>query len=97
MVYSYVKLSGDFLFATARNSHFEGLNCICHTFTHFSSRSKCEFLAVTNKKSPLNSTYHINEVAIKAVQNAKYLGVTIDSKLIWKEHIMITTHKAIQH
>ena len=25
--------------------------------------SKCEFLAVTNKKSPLNFTYHINEVA----------------------------------
>ena len=25
--------------------------------------SKCEFLAVTNKKSPLNFAYHINEVA----------------------------------
>ena len=36
--------------------------------------SKCEFLAVTNNKSPLNFTYHINEVAIKAVQNAKYIG-----------------------
>ena len=56
--------------------------------------SKCEFLAVTNKKSPLNFTDHINEVAIEAVQNAKYLGVTMDSKLIWKEHIMITTHNA---
>ena len=48
--------------------------------------SKCEFLPVTNKKSPLKFTYHINEVAIKAVQNAKYLGVTIDWKVIWKEH-----------
>jgi len=28
------------------------------------------------------------------VQHAKYLGVTIDSKLTWKEHIKITTHKA---
>ena len=56
--------------------------------------SKCEFLVVTNKKSTPSFTYHINEVPIKAVQHAKYLGVTIDSKLTWKEHIKITTHKA---
>ena len=49
--------------------------------------SKCEFLAVTNKKSTPSFTYHINEVPIKAVQHAKYLGVTIDSKLTWKEHM----------
>ena len=31
---------------------------------------------------------------LKTVQHAKYLGVTIDSKLTWMEHIKITTHKA---
>ena len=56
--------------------------------------SKCEFLAVTNKKLTPSFTYHINNVPIKTVQQAKYLGVTIDSKLTWKEHIKITTHKA---
>ena len=56
--------------------------------------SKCEFLAVTNKTSTPSFTYHINEIPIKAVQHAKYLGVIIDSKLTWKEHIKITTHKA---
>ena len=56
--------------------------------------SKCEFLAVTNKTSTTSFTYHINEIPIKAMQHAKYLGVIIDSKLTWKEHIKITTHKA---
>ena len=56
--------------------------------------AKCEFLAITNKKSTLSFTYHINAVPIKAVQYAKYLGVTIDTKLTWNEHIMTITHKA---
>ena len=57
--------------------------------------SKCEFLAVTNKTSTPSFTYHIYEIPIKAVQHAKYLRVIIiDSKLTWKEHIKITTHKA---
>ena len=56
--------------------------------------SKCKFLAVTNKTSIPSFTYHINEMPIKAVQYAKYLGVIIDSKLTWKEHSKITTHKA---
>ena len=36
---------------------------------------------------PLKFTYHINDVPIKEVDFAKYLGVFIDSKLAWKEHI----------
>ena len=40
--------------------------------------SKCELLAVTNKKLTPSFTYHINNVPIKTVQHAKYLGVTID-------------------
>ena len=56
--------------------------------------AKCEFLVVTNKKNTPSFTYYINEIPIKAVPHAKYLGVTIDSRLSWKEHIKITTHKA---
>ena len=41
--------------------------------------SKCEFLEVTNKTSTLDFVYYINQVPIKAVQCAKYLGVTKDS------------------
>ena len=39
--------------------------------------AKCEFLVITNKKSTISFSYHINDVLIKAVQSAKYLGVTI--------------------
>jgi len=56
--------------------------------------AKCELLVVTNKKNTPSFTYYINEIPIKAVPHAKYLGVTIDSRLSWKEHIKITTHKA---
>ena len=43
--------------------------------------SKYEFLAVTNKTSTPSFTYHVNEIPIKAVRHARYLGVIIDSKL----------------
>jgi len=48
---------------------------------------KCEFLIVTNKTSPHKFTYHINDVPIKEVNSVKYLGIVIDSKLTWKEHV----------
>ena len=48
---------------------------------------KCELLirTITNQRSPL--IYHINDVPIKEADFVKYLGVVIDSKLTWKEHI----------
>ena len=56
--------------------------------------ARCELLVTTNKKSIISFSCYINDVLIKAVQNTKYLGVTTDSKLTWKEHIKLTTHKA---
>ena len=48
---------------------------------------KCELLTITNQRLPLKFTYHINDVPIKEADFVKYLGVVIDSKLTWKEHI----------
>jgi len=56
---------------------------------------KCKFLIVTNKMSPLKFTYHINDVPIKKVNSVKYLGVVIDSKLTWKEHVKQILSKAL--
>ena len=42
---------------------------------------KCELLTITNQRSPLKFTDHINDVPIKEADFVKYLGVVIDSKL----------------
>ena len=56
--------------------------------------SKCEFLKITNKKLALHFNYHINNKIIREVHHVKYLGITIDSYLTWKEHVNVLSHKA---
>ena len=58
--------------------------------------SKCEFLRITNKRNPVIYQYSINDTVIQQVAHAKYLGVTIDEKLSWNEHILKITNKARQ-
>ena len=56
--------------------------------------SKCKFLKITNKKLPLHFNYRINNELIIQVQHVKYLGITIDSHLTWREHVSVLSHKA---
>ena len=58
--------------------------------------SKCEFLQMTNKRNPIKYQYSISDAVIQQVTHAKYLGVTIDEKLSWNEHILKVTNKARQ-
>ena len=58
--------------------------------------TKCEFLHITNRKSPVIHTYYIATSPIKEVTSTKYLGVLIDNKLTWNDHIKSITHKAAQ-
>ena len=55
---------------------------------------KCEFLGITNKQHPILAQYTIQKETIREVTHAKYLGVTIDQKLSWSEHIKQITNKA---
>jgi len=56
--------------------------------------SNCEFLRITNKRNPVIHHYSINDTVMQQVACAKYLGVIIDEKLSWNEHILKITNKA---
>ena len=56
--------------------------------------TKCEFVRVTNKKNIISFQYFIQSNNIQEVQQAKYLGVTINNKLSWSNHIKIISSKA---
>ena len=56
---------------------------------------KCEFLRITLKKNPIVVQYYtLHDYTIHEVTHAKYLGVVIDSKLSWSEHIKQVTNRA---
>ena len=56
--------------------------------------SKCQVIRVTNKRNPITSTYKIHGVNLETVPAAKYLGLLVDSKLSFKDHIAAITKKA---
>ena len=55
---------------------------------------KCEFLRITNKINLIHFQYTLNNETIREVTHSKYLGVNIDSKLLWSQHIREVTNKA---
>ena len=65
-----------------------------HKWNMCFSPSKCEFLRITNNKDIINFQYSILNSQIKEVQQAKYLGVTLNNHLTWADHIQIITKKA---
>ena len=58
--------------------------------------TKCDFLRITNRKNPFIHNYHFGSSTIQEVTSIKYLGVQIDHKLTWNDHIQYITHKAAQ-
>ena len=50
---------------------------------------KCEVLRITNKRNNITATtpYSIHGKALRIVDEAKYLGITIHRSLTWKPHI----------
>ena len=54
---------------------------------------KCEVITITNKRKTIRGTYFIHQQQLKETDKAKYLVITIDSKLRWNHHINANTKK----
>lgn len=72
-----------------------------HTLTDWANKwqmsfnpTKCEHIKFTNKRNPLPSKYYIDDQLICEVHCIKYLGVNIDHKLTWNNHVNTITNKA---
>ena len=58
--------------------------------------SKCQVVQVTNKRNPFPAKYTIHGQVLETVNSAKYLGVQLDSKLSFNNHVDAITRKANQ-
>ncbi len=56
--------------------------------------SKCKTMCISNKKSSPTANYNINNSPLEWVTVFKYLGLFIDRRLTWKDHINQSTSKA---
>lgn len=68
----------------------DALRCIdnwCEKWDMKINFDKTVCMTISNKKTPLNYKYTINNREIKSSNELKYLGVTISSSLKWDKHI----------
>ena len=56
--------------------------------------SKCNIIWISNKQSPPLRTYFFCGSKLEQVDAASYLGITVNSKLKWSEHISSISSKA---
>ena len=55
---------------------------------------KCMVLSVTLKRNPLLADYYLHNQKLLVVSKAKYLGIILDSKLSFNDHVDATCKKA---
>ena len=55
---------------------------------------KCNVVQVTNRRTPIPTSYNLHGHTLEAVTSAKYLGVTIQNNLKWDSHINNIADKA---
>ena len=70
------------------------LQAWAHKWNMSFNSMKCEFLRITNKQNKILFSYSIQDTLIKEVTQAKYLVVTLNSRLTWSDHIVSIAGKA---
>jgi len=89
-IYNQVSCKAD----TSLQSDLNSLYTWCVKWQLNLNLPKCKALCISNKRSPPNSTYYINNVPLEWVSEFTYLGVKITSNLSWRSHILAKTTKA---
>ena len=56
--------------------------------------SKCNIICISNKQRPPQRTYFFCGSKFEQVDSASYLGITVNSKIKWSEHISSISSKA---
>ena len=75
----------------------EDLNRLCQWSSDWKLQlnpAKCKALTVTLKRKPVQTTYFVHDSPLENVTEMRDLGVLIDSKLTFAEHINVTVRKA---
>ena len=73
------------------------INMLCNWESCWQMRfnvAKCYAMHITHKTKPILSTYTMNGKPLQTVNSHTYLGVEINHKLSWADHINTTTVKA---
>ena len=60
------------------------------------NQSKCKAIRITNKLKKIGYTYSLNGAPLEWVDTFRYLGVRINSKLTWTDHVSEAKTKATQ-
>ena len=66
-----------------------------HDWSMEFNADKCKVIRITNKRKITNGTYSIHGYNLELVKTAKYLGVILDDKLSFRQHITTTVAKAL--
>ena len=93
LLYSYIHSESNCI---ALQQDLDKLTEWAHTWLMEFNIKKCEHLRITNKRNLIIHSYYLENSIISEVPHTKYLGVTIDQKLSWNEHIQKVTSKANQ-
>ena len=60
------------------------------------NKAKCFVMHISHKKKLTKTTYHIGETILEAVTDHTYLGIQLNNKLSWANHIRGVSSKGNQ-
>ena len=75
----------------------EDLNNVFFWSEHWQLRlglPKCEALCISNKRSPITTTYSVNDIPLRWSTSICYLGLHITTNLCWSKYCKIIAAKA---